>query len=651
MVAATLTVFSSTASAAPGDATITATPNTNLNTVQVIQVSGNAGPLSTRPDTSYPKLHVSMCRLPLTSTSCDTDLTNFGAAVTGNPATDPHVVDVQPDASGNWGPIAFPVRKTLVNGDGRFQCGTGAAQCVIGSANSPRPADHAYDAIQNLNFAAATITQTPLNVVNGDTVTVTGTNFPMQTVAVDDGTPKTQGIAAFQCKIPVTGGGDCDSTNLFPATVDIYGGFTTTMTVQQVVVGNNCSVVQCSVGTIKNPPGAPDAYSVYGTSAFIFPASPNAKVVALNNRGTAQADAPQTGTATATRIGKSVAIQGAGFTPSVAFDSLQLCDVSGLNCTADLTNAAGTVPVAPGVATATGTKTWQGYAGPLASIGVHTVKITQGAIVVTTGSFLIQGTPTIAAPATVVLGQSLTVVGSMFDPGTSGNVPPAADPTVTVAAGTSSVTVSPDANGAFSVTLPMTDPAATQITATASTGAWLLTAAPQAFSYVLLADSCIVPTGGQCQLFQNVTLQVTGGDLSMAKDPGNVVMSGITLNGLNQVSTGNVRQVTVTDARGSSAGWTLNASLSDLTNGGGTNPNSTIAANTFNWAPVCTTTGGSATVSTGAAGTLRNTDQVFCSSASGQGGGQFTADSALNVSVPATQAAGAYTGILTLTLS
>ena len=55
LAAATLTVLSAPSQAAPGDATITPSQSTNLNTVQVIQVSGNAGPLSARPDTTLPQ--------------------------------------------------------------------------------------------------------------------------------------------------------------------------------------------------------------------------------------------------------------------------------------------------------------------------------------------------------------------------------------------------------------------------------------------------------------------------------------------------------------------------------------------------------------------------------------------------------------------
>ena len=643
LAAATLTVLSAPSQAAPGDATITPSLSTNLNTVQVIQVSGNAGPLSARPDTTYPKLHVAMCRLPLTASSCDTDLTNLNGPVTGNPATDPHVVDVQPDANGNWGPIDFLVRKTIVNGDGRFQCGTGADQCVIGSANAPRPTDHAYDAIANLSFAPATLTPAPTAVTNGATVTVTGNNFPMQTVAVDDPTPKTQGIYLFQCALPISSS-SCDSNNLFPATVDVYGKFTASMTVQQVVEGQNCGVVQCVVGSIKNPPGAPDAYSVYGPTTFAFPVPPHAEAVALNNRGTIYATGVQFGHATATRITKSISIQGAGYTPNTAFTSLELCDVDGLNCNASYLkgNTTLTNPVSLGSATATGTRQWQTYVDTTAPVGVHTVKIVQGAIVTVTPPFTILATPpTIAAPATVVAGQTITVTGSNWDPGnTVGEGGATADPTITVHIGSVSKTVLAGTDGSFSTTIQATDDTATAVTATSGGGGWLLNASsPIIFSPFAAQDD------------QNVELDVIGGDLTMSQAADLIVMSPITLNGTDQVSNGAVNKVTVTDARGSSAGWSLSARLTDLTTGGGTAPNSTIGASTFIWSPACQTTGGTAVVTPGTSTKLSNSDQTFCQVASGQGGGKFTADAGLSVPVPATQAAGLYTGILTLTLS
>lgn len=666
--AATLTVLSGSASAAPGDATISASDVTDLNTTQVISVSGNAGPLSTDnngsaaggvPDTVYPALYISMCTLPLTASGCDTDtyINPTTTPVTGDPATDPHVRRVVPAANGDWGPVDFLVRKTLANGDGVFQCGdgtNGTVECVVGSANAPRPTDHSYDAITPiLTFAPAAINiTTPGPHSNGQTVEVVGSNFPMNTV-LNTGTgsydPTTKPISLFQCKLPVTGGGDCDSAALTPTTVSTTGSFTQNVVVSDTVEGMNCGVVTCGFGSIKSPPGAPDMWSVYGPGTLDFPTPPHAEAVALNNRGTQYAAAPQTGTATATRIGKSISIAGEGFAASTAFTA-ELCDADGSsNCSA----ANYPVPGAMLTSTATGAISTHANVAAGASVGVHTVRFTQGALVVVTPSFLIQGTPTIAAPATAVLGHSITVTGSMWDPGTSGSTPPSANPTVTVAAGTSSTTVSPDANGAFSVNLTVNDPAATQITATSGASGWLLTAAPSAFSYVALADSCIVvsPTPGNCQLFQDVNLQVTGGDLSMEKDPGIVLMSPITLNGTDQTSTGNVRQVDVTDARGSSAGWTLNASLNDLTTGGGVNPNTTLAASSFTWDPDCVTTSGGATVTAGTSTNLSNSDQVFCQTASGQGGGIFSANSPLSVPVPATQAAGLYVGILTLTLS
>ena len=47
LVLSTVAAIGAPAQAAPGDATITATPNSGLSDLQVISVSGNAGPLST----------------------------------------------------------------------------------------------------------------------------------------------------------------------------------------------------------------------------------------------------------------------------------------------------------------------------------------------------------------------------------------------------------------------------------------------------------------------------------------------------------------------------------------------------------------------------------------------------------------------------
>lgn len=187
--------------AAPGGATIAASPHSGLSDLQVISVSGNAGPLSTvlrgpaGSQTSdailgvYPLLHVSMCLLPLTASSCDTDLTNFGKAVTTNPATSPHVIDVKPSSTGDWGPINFLGRKNITNGDGSYVCGTGTLQCVIGSANAPRPTDHSYDAIQDLTFTAPepTATATTPSATSSTTATRAPSATPSASASTTSG--------------------------------------------------------------------------------------------------------------------------------------------------------------------------------------------------------------------------------------------------------------------------------------------------------------------------------------------------------------------------------------------------------------------------------------------------------------------------------
>ncbi|HYH72840.1 MAG TPA: hypothetical protein VD764_06450 [Nocardioides sp.] len=181
-----------------------------------------------------------------------------------------------------------------------------------------------------------------------------------------------------------------------------------------------------------------------------------------------------------------------------------------------------------------------------------------------------------------------------------------------------------------------------------------------AAAFAFSGDSCTAKVGlattGSCSLVETVTLAVTAGNLTMSKDPGSVTLSGVTLGGAAQTSTGSLRDVTVKDYRGGTLGWDLVGTFSGLTAG-----SASIPTTALNWTPSCLAAGNSDdTVTAGAPGAFANstTSLPLCKvtgpaglGADGISGGDATADAGLSLTVPAVQAAGNYTGTITLTLS
>ena len=187
--------------------------------------------------------------------------------------------------------------------------------------------------------------------------------------------------------------------------------------------------------------------------------------------------------------------------------------------------------------------------------------------------------------------------------------------------------------------------------------------ASQAFTFS--GDTCTAKQGaattGSCSLLETVDLTVVAGDLKMSKEAGNVAMSGVSLGGTDQASTGDLKDVTVMDYRGGTLGWSLVGRFSGLT--GPAKPsggNFTISPDAMSWTPSCAAQSNSDdTVVAGAAGSFTDasTDLPLCAvatsglGANGISGGDAVADAGLSVEVGAGQAAGTYTGLLTLTLS
>jgi hypothetical protein len=123
-------------------------------------------------------------------------------------------------------------------------------------------------------------------------------------------------------------------------------------------------------------------------------------------------------------------------------------------------------------------------------------------------------------------------------------------------------------NGVYTYTAPATDPGAPVIigfTATDTTG---LISASADITVTILANQCDA-TATKCDLTQIVVQPVIGATMTLDKVAGVVVMSPVVLNGREQVSTGALNTLTVTNARGSAAAWSVTAYATDIGAAGG----------------------------------------------------------------------------------
>lgn len=255
-------------------------------------------------------------------------------------------------------------------------------------------------------------------------------------------------------------------------------------------------------------------------------------------------------------------------------------------------------------------------------------------------------------------------------------------------------------NGVYSYTAPATDPGAPVVLNFTVTDTTALTSNIATVSISILANSCDA-TAASCALTEIVVQPVVGTTMTLDKADGVVMMSPVVLNGSPQASSGSLQDITVINARGTAAGWSLSGFVTDLGAAGSptvtlptgqTVPACSVAGSltpgtphhrlcipgdNMGWSPVASIAhdvifGDVAQVSAGAAdaadaagwlaqliaagaagvdgiGGLGEVNEL-CSSPLDHSGGTFACDAALFLGVPASAGAGTYTGGLVLTL-
>ncbi len=303
----------------------------------------------------------------------------------------------------------------------------------------------------------------------------------------------------------------------------------------------------------------------------------------------------------------------------------------------------------------------------------------------------------------VGVGQSTTI--DLTNNCTDVNVPPDAASTDFAV---SALTPAPPAGGdlvatatpgVYTYTAPAADPGPVTFTFTLTDSTGLVSAAATV-TITVLANQCDA-TSAQCSLTEIVVQPVVGTTMTMDKVPGMVMMSAVVLNGDSQVSSGSLQDITVTNARGTAAGWTVSGYVTDLGAPGAPTisplPGVTIAAcsaagslglqpnpdrlcipgDNMGWSPtaaiahqvipgdVAAVNPGTATAADAATWLAQLRDGVatndngigglqeantLCTAPVNQAGGTFRCDAALWLGVPASAGAGNYTGGLVLTL-
>jgi Bacterial Ig-like domain (group 3) len=143
---------------------------------------------------------------------------------------------------------------------------------------------------------------------------------------------------------------------------------------------------------------------------------------------------------------------------------------------------------------------------------------------------------------------------------------------------------------------------------------------------------------------QEIVADITQGAFTLAVAGNTAALAGGTVGGS---ATGNLNTATVTDLRGTNAGWDLTGQMEDFNTVPATTP---IPAGNLTWAPTANKTSGSGTVTAGASADL-GAARTLCSAAATSSAGVFTCAGGLTLSVPDSASPGSYAATLTLTLA
>ncbi|MEU7606526.1 beta-xylosidase [Streptomyces sp. NPDC041003] len=228
---------------------------------------------------------------------------------------------------------------------------------------------------------------------------------------------------------------------------------------------------------------------------------------------------------------------------------------------------------------------------------------------------------------------------------TAAGFPPGAAVTVAGRAGAAETadraSATADERGTALVELPVTDKATTAVIAYEGP-AWSASRGSGPAAYTVI-DTTPTTAGTR-----KITATVEPGALGMTQAGEDVTLGAVPY-GDGGAAPGRIGTVTVTDARGGPAGWSLTGKVTDFTGPGGVR----IPGASLSWTPTCVAAAGSTSACTpGSAGVVGPEGALLASTADAPlVGGTFTVDATVTLRVPPYTPPGAYTAVLTLTLS
>ncbi|WP_405531360.1 beta-xylosidase [Streptomyces avidinii] len=235
---------------------------------------------------------------------------------------------------------------------------------------------------------------------------------------------------------------------------------------------------------------------------------------------------------------------------------------------------------------------------------------------------------------------------------TAAGFPPGAAVTVAGRAGAAEtadrVRATADERGTALVELPVTDRATTAVVAYEG-AAWSAGkgSGPAAYTVIAVTPPPSItppPPSGT----RKVTATVEPGVLGLTQTGEDITLGAVPY-GAGGAAPGRIGTMTVTDARGGPAGWSLIGKVSDFTGPGGIR----IPGASLSWTPRCVAAQGSRSACTpGSAGVVGPDGALLASTPDAPlVGGTFTIDATVTLRVPPYTPPGAYTAVLTLTLS
>jgi len=157
-------------------------------------------------------------------------------------------------------------------------------------------------------------------------------------------------------------------------------------------------------------------------------------------------------------------------------------------------------------------------------------------------------------------------------------------------------------------------------------------------------DNATIPNTSANQVYT-----VTAGTLSISH-PTSVTFSSVTIQAASQQTTANMSAITVTDSRGTNAGWSATATVSNFSDG-----THTISVTNLSITPgSLTVVSGSGTgVSSGPTHTFTSTSDAatLMSASAGYGNGEYQVSPTLNLTIPVGSYSGSYNATMAITVS